>query len=172
MHVTPRYTGCPYSIYRMMKPRWAYIWEYGFSGSRELLRTPIELTREEFEAWIDEDPRACGLTHSAPLEHTRIDRNRVPLRDSRIRVKATMPEFDAPNTTELRTVWRTHTDPEVRCLILEIVMLRKSLNEIKTWFDTVDKELADKGPFGGPQGPFQKLRHLLRKEMQRAGMMR
>lgn len=156
----------------MMKPRWAYIWEYGFAGARELLRTPIELTREEFEAWIDEDPRACGLVHTSPLEHTKIDRNRVPLRDARIRCKTAMPEFDAPNTAELRAMWRTHTDPEVRCLILEIVMLRKSLDEIKTWFDSVDKELTDKGPFGGPQGHFQKLRHLLRREMQRAGMMR
>ncbi|ARL98380.1 hypothetical protein [Burkholderia pseudomallei] len=155
-----------------MKPRWAYIWEYGFAGGRELLRTPIELTREEFEAWIDEDPRACGLVHTSPLEHTKIDRNRVPLRDTRIRCKTAMPEFDAPNTAELRAMWRTHTDPEVRCLILEIVMLRKSLDEIKTWFDSVDKELTDKGPFGGPQGHFQKLRHLLRREMQRAGMMR
>ncbi|ARK82766.1 hypothetical protein BOC40_08780 [Burkholderia pseudomallei] len=155
-----------------MKTRWAYIWEYGFAGARELLRTPIELTREEFEAWIDEDPRACGLVHTSPLEHTKIDRNRVPLRDARIRCKTAMPEFDAPNTAELRAMWRTHTDPEVRCLILEIVMLRKSLDEIKTWFDSVDKELTDKGPFGGPQGHFQKLRHLLRREMQRAGMMR
>ncbi|BEH47803.1 hypothetical protein UKMH10_1039 [Burkholderia pseudomallei] len=156
----------------MMKPRWAYIWEYGFSGSRELLRTPIELTHEEFEEWIDENPRAWRLMHTAPLEHTKIDRNRVPLRDAHFRYKAAMPEFDAPNTEELRAMWRTHTDPDVRCLILEIVMLRKSLSEIKTWFDRVDQEVVDKGPFGGPQGHFQRLRHLLRKEMQRAGMMR
>lgn len=154
----------------MMKPRWAYIWEYGFAGSREV-RTPIELTRDEFEAWVDEDPRASGLVHAAPLEHTKIDRNRVPLRNARFRYKAAMPEFDAPNTEELRTMWRTHTDPEVRCLLLEIVMLRKSLTEIKTWVDRVDQEVVDKGPFGGPQGHFQRLRHLLRREMQRAGMM-
>ncbi|AFI65781.1 putative phage protein [Burkholderia pseudomallei 1026b] len=136
-----------------------------------MLRTPIELTRDEFEAWVDEDPRASGLVHAAPLEHTKIDRNRVPLRNARFRYKAAMPEFDAPNTEELRAMWRTHTDPEVRCLLLEIVMLRKSLTEIKTWVDRVDQEVADKGPFGGPQGHFQRLRHLLRREMQRAGMM-
>lgn len=136
-----------------------------------MLRTPIELTRDEFEAWVDEDPRASGLVHAAPLEHTKIDRNRVPLRNARFRYKAAMPEFDAPNTEELRAMWRTHTDPEVRCLLLEIVMLRKSLTEIKTWVDRVDQEVVDKGPFGGPQGHFQRLRHLLRREMQRAGMM-
>lgn len=97
-----------------------------------MLRTPIELTHEEFEAWVDEEPRASGLLHAAPLEHTKIDRNRVPLQDARFRYKASMPEFDAPNTEELCAMWRTHTDPEVRCLLLEIVMLRKSLNEIKT----------------------------------------
>ncbi|VBR08693.1 Uncharacterised protein [Burkholderia pseudomallei] len=129
-----------------MKPRWAYIWEYGFAGSREVLRTPIELTRDEFEAWVDEDPRASGLVHAAPLEHTKIDRNRVPLRNARFRYKAAMPEFDAPNTEELRAMWRTHTDPEVRCLLLEIVMLRKSLTEIKTGSTGSTKRWPTRGP--------------------------
>lgn len=119
-----------------------------------MLRTPIELTRDEFEAWVDEDPRASGLVHAAPLEHTKIDRNRVPLRNARFRYKAAMPEFDAPNTEELRAMWRTHTDPEVRCLLLEIVMLRKSLTEIKTWVDRVDQEVADKGPFEARKDTF------------------
>lgn len=100
----------------MMKPRWAYIWEYGFAGSREVLRTPIELTRDEFEAWVDEDPRASGLVHAAPLEHTKIDRNRVPLRNARFRYKAAMPEFDAPNTEELRAMGaRTPIRRSVAC---------------------------------------------------------
>lgn len=65
-----------------------------------------------------------------------------------------MPEFDTPNAAELRAMWRTYTNPEVRCLIRKIVMLRNSHNEIKTWFDRVDQEVVDKGPFAGPQGHF------------------
>ncbi|KVL66568.1 hypothetical protein [Burkholderia ubonensis] len=154
-----------------MKPQWAYIWEYGFASSAERLRTPIELTKREFDHWIEEDERSVFLMHVRPIESTRVDRNRVPLRDRRIKLKPVMPEFDAPTDAELRALWRDYTDLQVRWLILEILALRESLEHIQKWFDYVDKNVDDKGALSGGQGEFQRLRHLLRAEKRRAGMI-
>lgn len=155
----------------MIKPEWAYIWEYGFQGDKTRLRTPIELTKQEFEMWIDQDDRSTFLSSCTPIEATRIDRNRVPLTDPRFKLKPKMPEFDAPTDAELRALWRQYTDLQVRWLILEILALRKSLDRIQEWFDDVDKNVADRGELSGGNGKFQELRHLLRKEKGRAGMM-
>ncbi|KVT81555.1 hypothetical protein WK59_18955 [Burkholderia ubonensis] len=84
-------------------------------------------------------------------------------------MKAVMPEFDAPNDSELCAMYLEYTDPQVRPLILEIVMLRRSIEKFQEWFDDADK-VANKGDFGGAQGALQRLRHLLRAEKQRAGM--
>nr|WP_249191550.1 hypothetical protein [Burkholderia cenocepacia] len=111
------------------------------------------------------------LPTTRPIESTRIDRNRVPLRDRHLKVKPKLPEFDAPNDTELRALWREYTDLQVRWLILEILALRKSLDNIQDWFDYVDKNVQDCGQLGGGNGELQKLRHLLRKERARAGMI-
>ncbi|WP_346778875.1 hypothetical protein [Burkholderia sp. Se-20373] len=154
-----------------MKPQWAYIWEYGFQGDKNRLRTPVELTKREFEFWIDQDERSTFLGHCRPIEATRIDRNRTPLTDPRFKVKATIPEFDAPSDAELRALWRDYADLQVRWLILEILALRKSLDRIQEWFDYVDKNVEDRGQLGGGNGKLQELRHLLRKEKGRAGMM-
>ncbi|KVQ11993.1 hypothetical protein WJ99_13685 [Burkholderia ubonensis] len=153
-----------------MKPQWAYIWEYGYASSTERMRTPVELTKREFDHWIEDDERSVFLMHVRPIESTRIDRNRVPLRDPRFRMKAVMPEFDAPNDSELRAMYLEYTDPQVRTLILEIVMLRRSIEKFQAWFDDADKNVVNKGDFGGAQGALQRLRHLLRAEKQRAGM--
>ncbi|MDN7970691.1 hypothetical protein QZM91_24375 [Burkholderia multivorans] len=82
-----------------------------------------------------------------------------------------MPKFDAPTDAELRDLWREYTDLKVRWLILEIVALRKSLDAIQDWFNYVDKNVTDRGELGGANGQLQTLRHLLRKERGRAGMM-
>ncbi|APZ20572.1 hypothetical protein GSH04_27150 [Burkholderia pseudomallei] len=86
-------------------------------------------------------------------------------------MKPQLPKFDAPNDAELRTLWREYTDLQVRWLILEILALRKSLDHIQEWFDYVDKNIPDRGQLSGGNGDFQKLRHLLRKERARAGMI-
>ncbi|KAB0686582.1 hypothetical protein F7R13_00325 [Burkholderia territorii] len=86
-------------------------------------------------------------------------------------MKPTMPDFDAPTDSELRTLWRDYTDPQVRLLILEILALRKSIERVQDWFDYVDKHIDNKGDLGGGQGPLQRLRHLLREEKQRATML-
>nr|WP_232357077.1 hypothetical protein [Burkholderia contaminans] len=135
------------------------------------MRTPVELTKREFEFWIDQDERSTFLGHCRPIEATRIDRNRTPLKDPRFKVKATIPEFDAPSDAELRALWRDYADLQVRWLILEILALRKSLDRIQEWFDYVDKNVEDRGQLSGGNGKFQELRHLLRKEKGRAGMM-
>lgn len=160
-----------YSGFDVIKPQWAYIWEYGFQGDKNRLRTPIELTKPEFELWVDQNPRSAFLGSCAPIEATRIDRNRVPLTDPRFKIKPKMPEFDAPSDAELRSLWREYTDLQVRWLILEILALRKSLDRVQEWFDYVDKNVADRGGLSGGNGKFQELRHLLRKEKGRAGMM-
>ncbi|WP_175010570.1 hypothetical protein [Burkholderia lata] len=160
-----------YSICDVIKPQWAYIWEYGFEGDKNRLRTPVEPTKQEFEFWIDEDERSTFLGPCWPIEATRIDRNRVPLTDPRFKIKATTPEFDAPNDAELRRLWREYSDLQVRWLILEILALRKSLDRIQEWFDYVDKNVEDRGQLSGGSGKFQELRHLLRKEKGRAGMI-
>ena len=160
-----------YSGGAVIKPQWAYIWEYGFQGDKTRLRTPIELTKREFEFWIDQDERSTFLGHCRPIEATRIDRNRTPLTDPRFKVKATIPEFDAPSDAELRALWRDYADLQVRWLILEILALRKSLDRIQEWFDYVDKNVKDRGQLGGGNGKLQDLRYLLRKEKGRAGMM-
>jgi hypothetical protein len=160
-----------YSGDDVIKPQWAYIWEYGFQGDKSRLRTPVELTKREFEFWIDQDERSTFLGHCRPIEATRIDRNRTPLTDPRFKVKATIPEFDAPSDAELRALWRDYADLQVRWLILEILALRKSLDRIQEWFDYVDKNVEDRGQLSGGNGKFQELRHLLRKEKGRAGMM-
>ncbi|KWD61520.1 hypothetical protein WL67_05085 [Burkholderia ubonensis] len=81
-----------------------------------------------------------------------------------------MPEFDAPSDAELREMWRMHRDPKVRRLILEIVMLRKSLQKVMDWWESCDRVAQDKGELGGPHGSFHRLLHLLRDEMRRTGM--
>nr|WP_232454161.1 hypothetical protein [Burkholderia ubonensis] len=154
-----------------MKPLWAYIWEYKPVGSVEWTRTPIELTERELEWWIDDVLGAFDMPTARPIESTRVDRNRVPLRDRRIKLKPVMPEFDAPTDAELRALWRDYTDLQVRWLILEILALRKSLEHIQEWFDYVDKNVDDEGALSGGQGEFQRLRHLLRAEKRRAGML-
>lgn len=154
----------------MIKPQWAYIWEYGFQGDKNRLRTPVELTKEEFEFWVDKDARSTFLGTCRPIETTRIDRNRVPLTDPRFKIKAVMPEFDAPTDAELRTLWREYTDLQVRWLILEIRALRKSLERIEEWYEYTDKNVTNKGDLAGAQGQLFRLMHLLRKEMTRAGM--
>ncbi|WP_366920153.1 hypothetical protein [Burkholderia orbicola] len=155
----------------MIKPQWAYIWEYKTLGSEEWKRTPIELTKSELESWLEDRIGALDLPTTRPIESTRIDRNRVPLRDRRLKIKPQLPEFDAPNDRELRMLWREYTDLQVRWLILEILALRKSLDRIQDWFDYVDKNVPDRGQLSGGNGDFQKLRHLLRKEKARAGMI-
>ncbi|KVD50330.1 hypothetical protein WS61_31500 [Burkholderia sp. ABCPW 11] len=159
-----------YSVSAVIKPQWAYIWEYGFQGEKNRLRTPVELTKREFEHWIDEDPRSVFLVTSAPIEATRIDRNRVPLTDSRFKLRPEVPEFDAPTDAELRALWREYTDLQVRWLILEIRALRKSLERIEDWYLYTDKNVANKGDLAGAQGQLYRLMHLLRAEMRRAGM--
>lgn len=154
----------------MIKPQWAYIWEYGFQGDKTRRRTPIELTKREFECWIDNDERSVFLAPYHPIEATRIDRNRVPLTDRRFKIKAAMPEFDAPTDAELRALWREYTDLQVRWLILEIRALRKSLERIEEWYALTDKNVANKGDLAGAQGQLYRLMHLLRAEMRRAGM--
>ncbi|WP_257140550.1 hypothetical protein [Burkholderia sp. RF2-non_BP3] len=105
-----------------------------------------------------------------PIEATRIDRNRVPLTDPRFKMKAAMPEFDAPTDAELRALWREYTDLQVRWLILEIRALRKSLERIEDWYTFTDKNVTNKGDLAGAQGQLYRLMHLLRDEMRRAGM--
>ncbi|WP_426281697.1 hypothetical protein ACN9MG_10400 [Burkholderia ambifaria] len=155
----------------MIKPQWAYIWEYRFLGETEWKRTPSELTEHELEWWIEAVFDPIQNPETRPIERTRIDRNRVPLRDPRVKLKPKMPEFDAPTDAELRALWREHTDLQVRWLILEILALRQSINRIQGWFDHVDKNVPDRGALGGGQGEFQRLRHLLRAEKGRAGML-
>ena len=159
-----------YSVSAVIKPQWAYIWEYGFQGEKTRLRTPVELTKREFEHWIDEDPRSVFLVTSAPIEATRIDRNRVPLTDPRFKLRPEVPEFDAPTDAELRALWREYTDLQVRWLILEIRALRKSLERIEDWYLYTDKNVANKGDLAGAQGQLYRLMHLLRAEMRRAAM--
>ncbi|WP_232457517.1 hypothetical protein [Burkholderia ubonensis] len=43
-----------------------------------------------------------------------------------------------------------HRDPEVRRLILEIVMLRKSLQKVMDWRESCDRVAQDKGELPGP----------------------
>ncbi|MET3554779.1 hypothetical protein [Burkholderia sp. 567] len=155
----------------MIKPQWAYIWEYRFLGETEWKRTPTELTEHELEWWIEAVFDPIQNPETRPIERTRIDRNRVHLRDPRVKLKPKMPEFDAPTDAELRALWREHTDLQVRWLILEILALRQSINRIQAWFDHVDKNVPDRGALGGGQGEFQRLRHLLRAEKGRAGML-
>ncbi|WP_264836050.1 hypothetical protein, partial [Burkholderia cenocepacia] len=110
------------------------------------------------------------LGTSAPIEATRIDRNRVPLTDPRFKLRPEVPEFDAPTDAELRALWREYTDLQVRWLILEIRALRKSLERIEDWYLYTDKNVANKGDLAGAQGQLYRLMHLLRDEMRRAGM--
>ncbi|PRF99684.1 hypothetical protein C6Q14_22570 [Burkholderia ambifaria] len=160
-----------YSIATVIKPQWAYIWEYRFLGETEWKRTPSELTEHELEWWIEAVFDPIQNPETRPIERTRIDRNRMPLRDPRVKLKPKMPEFDAPTDAELRALWREHTDLQVRWLILQILALRQSINRIQAWFDHVDKNVPDRGALGGGQGEFQRLRHLLRAEKGRAGML-
>ncbi|MBU9502805.1 hypothetical protein KTE68_21885 [Burkholderia multivorans] len=151
-----------------MKPRWAYIWEYTDLESGERRRTYAPVTAGEFDAmtgqFLDE-------SDARPLEETKIDRNVVGYVDPHLKRVPEMPEFDAPSDSELRALWRTHQDPEIRRLILEIVTLRKSLEKIMAWWKTADSAGTDKGDLGGPFGQFRRLYHLLREEMRRAGLM-
>ncbi|MBR7979211.1 hypothetical protein KDX08_13665 [Burkholderia cenocepacia] len=82
-----------------------------------------------------------------------------------------MPKFVSPSESELREMWRTNHDPEVRRLILEVVTLRKSLQKIMDWWKAANDAGNERGVLGGPIGPFIRLYHLLREEMRRAGMM-
>ncbi|WP_227791764.1 hypothetical protein [Burkholderia sp. BE17] len=147
-----------------MKPRWAYIWEYTDLESGERRRTHLPVTRTEFQSmtgqFLDEsDVRA--------LDETRVNRNVVPLKEQYCR-HVPMPDFIAPTESELRELWRTNRDSEVRRLILEIVTLRKSLEKVMDWWETTDRMTSNRGDLDGPFGPFRKLYHLLREELRRA----
>ncbi|MGC2945490.1 hypothetical protein [Burkholderia ambifaria] len=149
-----------------MKPSWAYIWEYTDVESGERRRTRLPVTSGEFQPltgqFLDEsDARA--------LEETRIDRNVVPLKEP-CRRHVPMPEFVAPTESELRELWRTSRDPEVRRLILEIVALRKSLEKVMDWWESTESATSDRGDLDRPFGPFRKLYHMLREELRRARM--
>ncbi|MBR8344634.1 hypothetical protein [Burkholderia ambifaria] len=151
-----------------MKPHWAYTWEYTDLQSGQRRRTYVPVTPGEFQAltgqFLDES-NACAI------EETKVDRNVVPLADP-YRIRTTvMPDFQAPTDTELREMWRSYRDPEVRRLILEIVMLRKSLEKVMDWWKTAAQAGNERGVLGGPLGHFQRLYHLLRKEMRRAGIL-
>ncbi|WP_175837119.1 hypothetical protein [Burkholderia anthina] len=148
-----------------MKPRWAYIWEYTHLESGERRRTYLPVTADEFysltQQFLDEsDARA--------IEETRVDRNVVRLTAPHVKIKPDMPDFDAPTETELRELWRTHPDPEIRRLILEIVTLRKSLSAVMDWWKRTEKASTDFGDLGGPNGYFRRLYFILREEMSRA----
>ncbi|CAN0620361.1 conserved protein of unknown function [Burkholderia multivorans] len=150
-----------------METQWAYAWEYtDRDGQRR--RTPLALTEGELASWL---PADLHDPLPVPIEEMRVDRNVTPLRDPSIQRVPCMPAFDAPNDAELRAMWRAHRDPEIRRLILEIVMLRKPLQKFKDWHELTDRCVADKGALGVPSGPFQALRHLIRAEMRRAGML-
>ncbi|WP_257146266.1 hypothetical protein [Burkholderia sp. JKS000303] len=125
------------------------------------------MTKDEFIRQLsgffpDADP--------VPIEETKVDRNLVPYREPGLRRVRQMPEFDAPTDVELRQLWRTHHDPEVRRLILEIVALRKSLYEIMNCWQRIDRVTADYGDLGGAFGHWRKLFLLVRDEMRRAGI--
>ncbi|WP_321810055.1 hypothetical protein [Burkholderia sp. BCC1985] len=151
-----------------MKPRWAYIWEYTDLESGERRRTYAPVTAGEFFQMTGQFP---DESNARAIEDTKIDRNVVGYVDPHLRRVRRMPEFSAPNDTELRELWRTHQDPEIRRLILEIVTLRKSLEKIMGWWNAAAEAGNDRGVLGGPFGHFQTLYHLLLDEMRRAGMM-
>lgn len=150
-----------------MKPRWAYIWEYTHLESGERRRTHLPVTRDEFQSLTGQFPDESDVR---ALEETKVDRNLVPLRDPCRRI-VVMPDFVAPTESELRELWRTNRDPEVRRLILEIITLRKSLQKVMDWWKAGNDAGNDRGVLGGPNGPFLRLYHLLRDEMQRAGIL-
>ncbi|PRH33683.1 hypothetical protein C6T53_00950 [Burkholderia multivorans] len=100
-----------------------------------------------------------------------MDRNVVRLSAPPARRVPQMPKFDAPNDLELRTLWRTHRDPEIRRLILEIVTLRKSLLDILERWESINRETADLGDLGGPFGHWRKLYFAVRDHLRRAGLM-
>ncbi|KVV20743.1 hypothetical protein WK78_25875 [Burkholderia cepacia] len=150
-----------------MKPRWAYMWEYTHVESGERRRTHLPVTRSEFQPYTGQ---FLDESDARPLEETKVDRNVVPLREQYHR-HVPMPDFVTPTESELRELWRTNRDPEVRRLILEIVTLRKSLQKVMNWWKAANDDGNDRGVLGGPNGPFLRLYHLLRDEMQRAGIL-
>ncbi|KOR22156.1 hypothetical protein [Burkholderia cenocepacia] len=151
-----------------MKPRWAYIWEYTHLESGERRRTSVQVTKAEFHAmtgqFLDE-------SDAKAIEETKVDRNVVGYFDPHRQRVPKMPKFVSPSESELREMWRTNHDPEVRRLILEVVTLRKSLQKIMDWWKAANDAGNERGVLGGPIGPFIRLYHLLREEMRRAGMM-
>ncbi|MDN7488460.1 hypothetical protein QZM35_12200 [Burkholderia sp. AU45274] len=151
-----------------MKPRWAYTWEYTDLESGERRRTYVPVTAGEFQQLTGQFLDECD---AHPLEETKVDRNVVRLVDPNVKRLPKMPKFDAPNDTELRELWHTHRDPEIRRLILEIVALRKSLQAIMDWWECTERSTKDRGELDGSFGPFRKLFHLLREEMRRARIM-
>ncbi|MCA8492539.1 hypothetical protein [Burkholderia arboris] len=150
-----------------MKPRWAYIWEYTDLETGERRHTCIPVTVGEFQTLTGQFPDESNLR---AIEETKVDRN-VVRPTIEIRHVPSMPEFVSPSEAELRELWRTHRDPEVRRLLLEIVTLRKSLQKIMDWWTTADAAGSERGVLGGPTGHFLRLYHLLREEMRRAGML-
>ncbi|MDN7762966.1 MULTISPECIES: hypothetical protein [Burkholderia cepacia complex] len=148
-----------------MKPRWAYIWEYTHLESGERRRTYLPVTRGEFQALTGQFP---DESDARPIEESKVDRNIVRLADPYHNRVPKMPEFDAPSETELRELWSTHRDPEMRRLILEIITLRKSLLKILGSWEGADRVTADYGDLGGPFGHWRKLYLLLREELRRA----
>lgn len=150
-----------------MKPRWAYIWEYTDLESGKRRFTCVPVTSSEFYAATGQFP---DESDPRPIEETKVDRNLVRPTIELRRVP-TMPKFVAPSESELRELWRTNRDPDVRRLILEIVTLRKSLQKVMDWWKTADAAGSERGVLGGPTGHFLRLYHLLLEEMRRAGVL-
>lgn len=81
-----------------------------------------------------------------------------------------LPDFDIPSIYDLRRLWAEHRhDPEVRCLILEIVRTRDRIGRIEDLVKIIDK--CWKADAGGNLVALENLRVLLLEEGWRHGAM-
>ncbi|WP_282507413.1 hypothetical protein [Burkholderia cepacia] len=136
-----------------MKPRWAYIWEYTDLETGERRHICVPVTVGEFQTLTGQFSDESAIQ---ALEETKVDRN-VVRPTIELRHAPKMPKFVSPSESELRELWRTNRDPEVRRLILDVVTLRKSLQKIMDWWKTADAAGNDRGVLGGPTGHFLRL---------------
>ena len=124
------------------EPVWEWKWEYLDARTGRLEATSIWMTDEEAADWHGYDE-----PQSRRLEETRRERGRNggPVvdppegnvdwtRERRQRAERSrfgLPPFVTPLYGELRSIWTTHRDPDVRRLALEVQTARYAIAELQ-----------------------------------------
>jgi hypothetical protein len=80
-----------------------------------------------------------------------------------------LPDFGTPTMTDLRRLYRTYPQDEIRALVLEVVRMRELFDEVESYRVVVQR--CWEVDVGGQLVALEKLRVLMMQEMSRRGFL-